>query len=49
MTPDECRELAAELPETSGMRAALLMDADRQERGDTSPIVFEIVRDEPAR
>lgn len=49
MTPQECRELAAELPESSGIRAALLMDADRQERGDTSPVVLEFVRDEPAR
>lgn len=46
MTPVECRELAAELPETSGIRAALLLDADRQERGDESPVVFEYVRDE---
>lgn len=48
LTAAECRRIAARLPGGSGLRAALLQTADRQERGDDSPVAIPIVRHESA-
>lgn len=43
MSAAEAREIAAQLPEGSGLRRALLNTAERAERGDTRPVVLSII------